>query len=263
MNKNYILDLLEKLKEGRITIDEAYNILKDLPFKDLGDIKIDYHREIRKDLPETIFCQGKRKEQVIKIIDDIKGKANILATKASEDLIDFVSKKYPEAELHKDAGIIFIGKYPELKYGKVLILTAGSADLGVATEASIVLKCMGVQSEIISDVGVAGIHRLLNFKEQIEKSDVIIVVAGMDGVLPTFVAGLFPKPVIAVPTSIGYGANFSGLAPLLTMLNSCSPGVVVVNIDNGYGAGYFAGILIKKLKYESNLYWLLFRYKWW
>ena len=173
-------------------------------------------------------------------------KTNVLATKASPEVMQVIAEKFPQAEIHKESGIIFLGKYPEKLIGKIIVLTAGTSDIKVAEEAVLVLKSAGVYAESIYDVGVAGLHRLLNFKDTIKEADAIIAVAGMDGVLPTVVAGLFAVPVIAVPTSIGYGTNFSGVAPLLTMLNSCAPGVVVVNIDNGYGAGCFAALIVQR-----------------
>lgn len=248
MKEKFIYSVLERFQKKEITLEEAYQLLKELPFKELEEIKIDYHRSIRKLLPEVIFCKGKNSEQILKIIKEMKDKSNIIITKASNEIIDIVKENYPEAEVYKNAGVIFIGEYPIEKYGTVGIITAGSADMSVATEALVILKSMGIKAEFITDVGAAGIHRILPFKEKIEKSDILIVIAGMDGVLPTVLAGLFDKPIIAVPTSIGYGANFNGIAPLLTMLNSCAPGIVVVNIDNGFGAAYFAGLIIKNLK---------------
>ena len=247
MTKDRIYKILSQLGGNKISVDEAFKKLKDLPFKDLGFAKIDYHRELRMALPETILCKGKNTRQVIDIFKEMKDKTNIIATKASKEVMKAILKKFPRAEVHQDAGIIFLGKYPAAKKGKVFVLTAGTSDIPAAMESMIILKAMGVGVESLFDVGVAGIHRLIKFKGKIEKADVLIVAAGMDGALPGVVAGLFGLPVIAIPTSAGYGASFKGLAPLLTMLNSCAPGVVVVNIDNGYGAGYFAGLIAKKI----------------
>lgn len=246
MRKGEIYDILSKLYNREITTEEAFKLLKDLPFKDLSFVKIDFHRELRKGIPETILCLGKSPQQVIKIFKEMKGKTNIIATKASKEIMDIVSCEFPDAEIYEDAGIIFLGKYPKKRKGRVVILTAGTSDIPIAMESVIVLNAIGITTDPIFDVGVAGVHRLINFKDRIQKADVIIVVAGMDGVLPSVVAGLFGLPVIAVPTSIGYGAHFQGIAPLLTMLNSCAPGVVVVNINNGYGAGYFASLIVNK-----------------
>lgn len=246
MQKNKIYQILKKVHEKKISIDKAFKQLKDLPFQDLGFVKIDNHREIRKNIPEAVLCQGKTPQQVVKIFEKMKHKSNILATKASPEVIKAVVRKFPKAVIYKDSGIIFQGKFPVKTKGKVIVLTAGTSDIRVAEEAVLVLKASGIGVESIYDVGVAGLHRLVNYKDRIKQADAVIVVAGMDGVLPSVVSGLFPKPVIAVPTSVGYGAHFSGVAPLLTMLNSCAPGVAVVNIDNGYGAGCFAVMLVKK-----------------
>ncbi|MBU1078206.1 MAG: nickel pincer cofactor biosynthesis protein LarB [Spirochaetes bacterium] len=246
MKKDEIYKILVSLSKKKMSPDEAYTHLKDLPFKDMGFVKVDYHREMRMGLPETIFCKGKTVNQVLKIFQEMKKRTNIMATKADDEMIKVIKKKYPEAEVFPDAGIIFLGKYPKAVKAKVVVLTAGTSDIPVAMESVIVCKAMGVNVEFFFDVGVAGIHRLLKYKDKIQTADVIIVAAGMEGALPGVVAGLFGLPVVAVPTSVGYGASFSGIAPLLTMLNTCAPGVVVVNIDNGYGAGYFAGLTAKR-----------------
>ena len=246
MKKDAIHEILISLSNSKITVDQAFEQLKDLPFQDLGFAKLDHHRQIRKNIPEAILCAGKTIQQIVTIFEKMQEKTNILATKASPEVMQVIAEKFPQAEIHKESGIIFLGKYPEKLIGKVIVLTAGTSDIKIAEEAVLVLKSAGVNVESIYDVGVAGLHRLLNFKDTIKEADAIIAVAGMDGVLPTVVAGLFAVPVIAVPTSIGYGTNFSGVAPLLTMLNSCAPGVVVVNIDNGYGAGCFATMIVQR-----------------
>ncbi|NOZ64665.1 MAG: nickel pincer cofactor biosynthesis protein LarB [Caldiserica bacterium] len=246
MKEEVIYRILADLNQGKVSLDEAFQRLKDLPFKDLGFAKIDYHREMRKGLPETVFCLGKTPENVVNIFSEMEGKVNILATKASKEIMEIVSRKFPRAKIYEDARIIYLGEYPEVEERKAVVLTGGTGDIPVAREAMIVARAMGVEVKPIFDVGVAGIHRLGSFKEEINSAEVIIVVAGMDGALPSVVAGLFSKPVVAVPTSVGYGANFQGISPLLTMLNSCAPGVVVVNIDNGYGAGYFAALICKR-----------------
>lgn len=248
MNKKTILEILKKVRNRKISVDDAYRELHDLPFKELNFAKIDYHRELRKGAPETILCQGKSYEEIVAIFREMEGKVNILATKASKEIMERILQEFPEAKVDKSCGLIFLGKYPSKKEGRVVVLTGGTADIPIAKEAVLTAKAMGVEVTEIYDVGVAGIHRLVSFKEKIEKGDAIIVVAGMDGVLASVVAGLFAKPIIAVPTSIGYGAHFKGIASLLTMLNCCAPGVVVVNIDNGYGAGYFASLIARKSK---------------
>ena len=246
MKKEKIQEILLKLSKNEITPEKAFESLKDLPYKDLGYAKLDHHREIRKGMPEAIYCPGKTPQQVISIFKEMKKKSNVIATKASPEIMKIVAKNFPKAEIHKDAGIIFLGEYPKKKKGRVVVLTGGTSDIPVAMESVVILKAMGVGAEAIFDVGVAGVHRLLSFIGKLKNADVIIVAAGMDGALPSVVAGLVSAPVVAVPTSVGYGASFSGLAPLLTMLNSCASGVVVVNIDNGYGAGYFAGLIAKR-----------------
>ena len=224
---------------------EVLNRLKSLPFEDLGFAKIDTHRVLRKGFSEVIFCQNKTTSQIIKILEAMsKYNYNILATKASKEIYNAVKKVYDNAEYNELAKTIIIKREKtKLRKGKILVLTAGTGDIPVAEEAVVTAQIMGNRVDKVYDVGVAGIHRLLENREKINKSNVIIVVAGMEGVLASVVGGLTSRPVIGVPTSVGYGASFRGIAPLLTMLNSCAPGVVVVNIDNGFGAGYFASLI--------------------
>jgi len=239
--------ILQDFKSGKIKMKEVLNKIKSLPFEDLDFVKVDTHRVIRKGFSEVIFCQGKTIIQIMKIIEIMsKQNHNILATKANKKIYEEVKKIYKNAEYNESAKTIVIKKEKiKLKKGKILILSAGTADIPVAEEAAVTAQIMGNTIDKIYDVGVAGIHRLLKNKEKIFKANVIIVVAGMDGALASVVGGLVSRPVIAVPTSIGYGTSFKGISPLLTMLNSCSPGVVVVNIDNGFGAGYFASLINK------------------
>ncbi len=221
-------------------------------FEDLGFAKIDLHRFSRKGFPEVIFCQGKTKEQILKIVQSLK-KHNqpILATRANKNHFQAVQEIFPQAKFHPKARIISIGKIqnpkPKTQNKKIIILSAGTADQPVVEEARVAGEFLGLKIEAVRDVGVAGIHRLLNKKvlAKIKKSAVIIVVAGMEGALASVVAGLTDKPVIAVPTSIGYGANFKGLSALLSMLNCCSPGVAIVNIDNGFGAACLAFSILR------------------
>lgn len=237
--------ILQDFKAGKVDLAEVMEKIKSLPYKDLGFAKIDTHRALRKGFPETIFCQGKTISQVLKIIEILsKENHNILATKANNRIYFAVKKVYPNAEYNKFAKTIII-KREQLKpkKGKILVITAGTSDIPVAEEAVVTAELMGNKVEKVYDVGVAGVHRLLDIKDKIFEANVLIVVAGMDGVLASIVGGLTSKPVIAVPTSIGYGASFKGVAPLLTMMNSCAEGVVVVNIDNGFGAGYFASLI--------------------
>jgi NCAIR mutase (PurE)-related protein len=237
--------MLIDYKNGKISLKEILEEIKKLPYKDLGFAKIDTHRKLRKGFPETVFCKGKKIAQIIAIIENMnKENHNILATKANEKIFEAVKKKVPQAEYNNDAKMIVIRKEKiKPKKGKILIITAGTSDIPVAEEAVVTAELMGNKVEKVYDVGVAGLHRLFDIKEKIFNANVIIVIAGMEGALASIVGGLTSKPVIAVPTSVGYGASFKGIAPLLTMMNCCAEGVVVVNIDNGFGAGYFASLI--------------------
>jgi len=237
--------LLEDYKAGKISIKEVQKKLESLPYKDLGFAKIDTHRTYRKGFPEAVFCKGKTTGQIIQIIKTLlKDNHNILATKANKKIYNSIQKIFPKAVFNEYAKTIVIKK-KEIKKpkGRILVITGGTSDIPVAEEAVVTAELMGNHVEKAYDVGVAGIHRLFDIKDKLSEANVIIVVAGMEGALPSIVGGLTAKPVIAVPTSVGYGANFKGIAPLLTMMNSCAEGVVVVNIDNGFGAGYFASLI--------------------
>ncbi|HCG99514.1 MAG TPA: nickel pincer cofactor biosynthesis protein LarB [Actinobacteria bacterium] len=245
MHDNNIKRLLNDIKSGQIDVDEAYAKLRDLPFTELGFAKIDNHRALRKGFPEVIYCEGKTAEQVKAIASSIleRGSA-LLATRAGRDAYDAVCSICSDAVYHEEARVIAVDRRPqEAPVGFVAVLSAGTADVPVAEEAVITAEMLGARVERVFDVGVAGLHRLLAFHEMLVSAKVIVVVAGMDGALPSVVGGLVCCPVIAVPTSVGYGAHFGGLAPLLTMLNSCATGVAVVNIDNGFGAGYMAALI--------------------
>ena len=237
--------ILQDYKDGKIELSEVLDKIKKLPYEDLDFAKVDTHRLLRKGFPETVFCQGKTTPQILRIIETMsKYNHNILATKADKKIFSAVKKIYPDAEYHDLAKTIVIKKEKtKSKNGKILVITAGTSDIPIAEEAVVTAELMGNNVEKAYDVGVAGIHRLFDIKDKIFNSDVIIVVAGMEGALASIVGGLTSKPVIAVPTSVGYGASFKGIAPLLTMMNTCSEGVVVVNIDNGFGAGYFASLI--------------------
>ena len=239
--------LLKDYKNGKIPLSEILEKIKMLPYEDLDFAKVDNHRVLRKGFPETVFCPGKTTSQIVKIIETMsKGGHNILATKAEKKVFDAVKKKFPDAEYNDIAKTIIIRKEKsKTKKGKILIITAGTSDIPVAEEAFVTAEMMGNNAEKVYDVGVAGVHRLFDIKDKIFDANVIIVVAGMEGALASIVGGLTSKPVIAVPTSVGYGASFKGIAPLLTMMNSCAEGIVVVNIDNGFGAGYFASLINK------------------
>ncbi|MBI2654748.1 nickel pincer cofactor biosynthesis protein LarB [Candidatus Woesearchaeota archaeon] len=247
MHELEVKKIMAGVRSGKINVDEAVRKLKFVPFEDLGFAKVDHHRALRKGFPEVIFCQGKAKNQVVEIAKRLaRNNSVILATRATEEMFTAVKKQIKNSQYNKISNTIIINQNKKImKTGKILIASAGTSDMDVAEEAAVVAESMGNKVERIYDVGVAGLHRLLNNKKKIEDANVLIVVAGMDGVLPSVVSGIFGKPIIAVPTSVGYGASFKGIAPLLTMLNSCSPGVVVVNIDNGFGAGYFASMINK------------------
>lgn len=245
MNRLQIESLLKDVHEGRTDVDAALEKLKDLPFEDLGFAKVDHHRALRTGMPEVIFAQGKSAAQVALIFDRMaKAGGNVLATRASREAFDAVERIEPRAMFHEMARTITLVQAP-VKEGKgtIAVVCAGTSDLPVAEEAAVTARLMGNTVELIADVGVAGIHRLLAQKESLQTARVLVVCAGMEGALPTAVAGMVKAPVLAVPTSIGYGASFGGVAALLGMLNSCAPNVSVVNIDNGFGAACIASLI--------------------
>jgi NCAIR mutase (PurE)-related protein len=247
IGKSDIKKLLDQVGDGKISSEEALNKLSNLPFKDLGHTKIDNHRELRTGYPEVIFCEGKTAEQVRNIMEYMSTQnVNILGTRASKDIYEAVRESLPEAEYNELGRTITI-KNADIKRTKtfIAVLTAGTSDMPVAEEAAVTADIFGNRVERFFDVGVAGIHRLYNSLDQIRQARAIIVIAGMEGALPSIVGGLVDKPIIAVPTSIGYGASFNGLAALLGMLTSCASGVSVVNIDNGFGAAYMASMINK------------------
>lgn len=244
MDSNSIRRILLKVKKGEITTEKALQSFKDMPYKDVGFAKVDTHRTIRCGFPEVIFCAGKTPAQVLKIADKIvESGQNLLATRANKEMYMHVAKKHKTAKFNETAKTIVIQKSRKKKKGQILIITAGTSDLPVAEEAKETAEIMGNNVKILCDVGVAGIHRLLKNKKDISKARVIIVIAGMEGALASVVGGMVDRPVIGVPTSIGYGASFKGITPLLAMLNSCAANVAVVNIDNGFGAAYIASLI--------------------
>lgn len=239
--------ILEDLKAGRVSTEAALRVLKDLPYTDLGFAKVDNHRGLRRGFPEVVFGKGKTVDEIVKIARRIISHDGLLLiTRADKKVFLRLRKIYPKISFNERGRVISYGKSPAVsKKGTVLIITAGTADLAVAEEARVTLQLMGNRVSVLCDVGVAGLHRILDKKDLLKAASVIVVIAGMEGALASVVSGLVSKPVIAVPTSIGYGASFGGIAPLLTMMNCCSPGVAVVNIDNGFGAGYFASLINK------------------
>lgn len=247
MNSEELKKLLEDVKNGSVEVEEAYKEIKLLPYEDLGFAKLDHHRSIRNGYPEVIYCEGKTTKQIVEIVRRFMLKNNnILATRASREVFDAISEITCDAEYHTDARVVVVKRQKIIVSDKqIAVITAGTSDIPVAEEAAVTAEVLGNKVTRIYDVGVAGIHRLLSKMELISEANVIIVVAGMEGALASVVGGLVDKPVIAVPTSVGYGANFGGLSALLTMLNSCASGIGVVNIDNGFGAGYLASNINK------------------
>ena len=245
MNETTIRKLIAQIRDHRIDPEAAFEQLKDLPFEDLGFAKIDHHRSIRRGYPEAIFCEGKTADQVAGIVERMLDRdVNILATRASAAVYEAISRKTSKAVYHELARIVVINRAQIVQTeGTILVVAAGTADLPVAEECCVTAEAMGNKVGRLYDVGVAGLHRLLAHRKVLTKARVLVVVAGMEGALPSVVAGLTDVPLIAVPTSVGYGTNFGGLAALLTMLNSCASGISVVNIDNGYGAAYSASLI--------------------
>lgn len=241
MDQKLLKKLLTDLKIGKTSVDAVIDRLRTLPYEDLGFASVDHHRAIRQGFPEVIFCEGKTRAQVLGIARGLLKKGGpLLATRVEPEIGRSLTRLTRRAVYHELARVVAIQPRPPMLRGDVLIVTAGTSDIPVAEEARLTAEIMGSRTETVYDVGVAGIHRLFNRHERLLKARVILVVAGMDGALPSVIGGLVNRPVIAVPTSRGYGASFGGLAALLTMLNSCAAGIGVVNIDNGFGAGCLA-----------------------
>lgn len=237
--------MLEEVRDGKVDVDRALQELKKLPFEDIGFAKVDHHRNIRKGYPEVIYCGGKTTGQIRDIVLKLLPlNNNIMATRAGVEVFECIRQVTDDVVYHETAKIVVVKKR-NIETGKkiIAVMTAGTSDIPVAEEAAVTAETMGNTVDRIYDVGVAGIHRLFSFSERISAANVLIVVAGMEGALASVVGGIVDKPVIAVPTSVGYGANFGGLSALLTMLNSCASGIGVVNIDNGFGAGYLAATI--------------------
>ena len=245
MNLDRIREILAGVSQQSISVEEASEKLRHLPFEDLGFVKIDHHRGLRRGFPEVIFGLGKTAKQIVAIATRLaETDQNVLVTRTTEAAYAELQKKLPDARWHAEARAIVVERHSSTRVpGLVLIISAGTSDIPIAQEAALTTELMGSTVERVFDVGVAGIHRLASHQELLTKASVVVVAAGMEGALPSVVAGLVAVPVVAVPTSIGYGASFGGLSALLAMLNSCSSGVAVVNIDNGFGAGYLAGLI--------------------
>lgn len=246
MNPDRLRHLLAQVSGGTLSTDEALEQLKLLPFEDLGFAKVDHHRSLRTGFPEVIFGPGKTAEQIIEIARSLNdGAHNVLITRLDADTAKRLRGVFPELSYsaHARVATIIHTRPPIRGRGVILVIAAGTSDLPVAEEAALTADLLGNEVQRLTDVGISGIHRLFAYREQLREAAVLIVVAGMEGALPSVVAGLVDRPVIAVPTSIGYGASFGGLAALLAMLNSCAAGVTVVNIDNGFGAGVAASLI--------------------
>jgi NCAIR mutase (PurE)-related protein len=245
VNAESLRGLLEEVRAGRVKVEDAMEKLKLLPYEDMGFAVVDHHRALRCGFPEVVLCEGKKAGHVLKIAESIVGKgSSLLATRVEPEIAAALASQFPAAEYNEDARTVYHPGVEAIeRVGSVLVISAGTSDLPVAEEAAVTAEATGSVTGRIFDVGVAGIHRVLNHAERLREANAIVVAAGMEGALASVVGGLVDKPVIAVPTSVGYGASFAGLAPLLGMLNSCAAGVVVVNIDNGFGAGYAASLI--------------------
>lgn len=254
MEQGKLKDLLEAVAAGEVSSEAALGRLRSLPFEDLGFAKLDHHRALRKGYPESIFCEGKSPEQVVEIVTRMRDHgSNVLGTRCGEAVVEAVQRAHPDVVYHEEARAITLRVHaPEILGGYVAVVCAGTSDIPVAEEAVVTCESTGCTVKRVYDVGVAGIHRLFEQREVLEKSNVCVVCAGMEGALPTVVAGLIEAPVVGVPTSVGYGANFGGVAALLTMLNSCASGVAVVNIDSGFAAGMFAAAINRIVNRRSK-----------
>jgi NCAIR mutase (PurE)-related protein/mannose-6-phosphate isomerase-like protein (cupin superfamily) len=244
MEKKKIIELLSGVRRKRVSVSRAFEKLRHLPYEDLGFARVDHHRLMRTGMPEVVFCRGKTLDQITVIFRSLRRRnRTVLLTRADKKIFGRIRRIDGKAVFNAQAGLVYLEDKTLAKEGKVSVVCAGTSDIPAAEEAAVTAELFGCRVERLYDVGVAGMHRLLDCFEKIADSRCIIVLAGMDGVLPSVIGGLSSCPVIAVPTSVGYGANFSGIAPLLTMLNSCAPGVSVVNINNGFGAGYIAALI--------------------
>jgi pyridinium-3,5-biscarboxylic acid mononucleotide synthase len=259
MNSDKLHDILEKIKSGDMEVTEAEKCLRDLPYSDLGFAKIDHHRSLRKGFPEVIYCEGKETNDILEIFSNLaEHGGNVLATRADKPVYQAIVQSWPGANYYPRSRVITLiqADHKEDENHPILVISAGTSDIPVAEEAAVTARIMGNSVKEIYDVGVAGIHRLFDYNDIIQQASVIIVVAGMEGALTSVVAGLVSAPVIGVPTSVGYGSSMGGIAALLGMLNSCSTGISVVNIDNGFGAGYTSSLINRKIinagKNESN-----------
>jgi NCAIR mutase (PurE)-related protein len=248
VNEETLRKMLKQLRDGKTDVETVLEDLRSWPYEDLGFARVDHHRTLRRGFPEVIFGEGKSGSQIAKIMGAMQTRgSDVLVTRVDDGKAAEVKKKIKEAVYDEVSRTLRIQQHDTVKKegGKVLVLAAGTSDIPVAEEAAITAEMTGSRADRVFDVGVAGLHRLLDNFQQMREAKVLVVVAGMEGALPSVVGGMVDRPIIAVPTSVGYGASFAGLAALLAMLNSCAPGVAVVNIDNGFGAGYLAGLIAK------------------
>ena len=246
-------EILEQVKTGEISLSESESYFRRQPLEELGYAKLDTHRKLRSGFAEVVFCSGKADEHLLRIYERIyEAEGEVLGTRASKEQAALIQDKFSEAEYDALSRILKIEKKDKKRIGQIAVCTAGTADIPVAEEAAQTAEFFGNRIERIYDVGVSGIHRLLSRVETIQSANCVVAVAGMEGALASVIGGLVDKPVIAVPTSIGYGASMNGLSALLTMINSCANGIAVVNIDNGYGAGYMAAQINKLAVHEKN-----------
>lgn len=241
MDKKKLNKMLSDVRGGKMSVENAANEIGTMGYEDIVFAKIDHHRATRQGFCEVIYCPGKSAEQIKQIAKKLLARSgSLLATRGDKKIHNALKKVSSRAKFHKECGAVTIEKVKRKRRGKLLVMTAGTSDISVAQEAAVTADIMGINVKTLYDVGVAGIHRLMDSKKSLDEADCIIVVAGMDGALPSVVGGMVSMPVVAVPTSVGYGASFEGIAPLLSMLNSCANGIAVVNIDNGFGAGVLA-----------------------
>jgi len=249
MNIESLKELLNDFKTGRLSEDAVLERLRTLPFEDLGFAKVDHHRSLRRGFPEVVYGAGKTVDQIVSIAESmVKKKTNLLVTRCDLDAGEALMRRFPEGTWHAEARAFAFEVRALPRAGYVLVITAGTTDIPVAEEAAVIADILGCNVGRIYDVGVAGIHRLMAYQSMIEAADVVVVVAGMEGALASVVGAMSRAPVVAVPTSVGYGASFGGLAALLSMMTSCAAGVAVVNIDNGFGAGCAAAIIVAKAR---------------
>jgi NCAIR mutase (PurE)-related protein len=249
VDETRLKDLLSRLKSGELNEDEVLKELRFLPFQDMGDAKVDHHRAIRTGFPEVVYGKGKTDDQIVRIAGAIhEQNGSFLVTRCAPSAAEELSRKFPDGVWVREAGIFYLEVEPREKLGSVLVVTAGTTDIPTAEEAAITASLFGCRVDRIYDVGVAGVHRLMAYRSMIEEADVVIVAAGMEGALASVVASVSRAPVVALPTSVGYGASFGGLAALLGMMTSCAAGVTVVNIDNGFGAGCAAALICARAR---------------